>query len=49
MKNRILSLIFGMFVLSVLASCGGGGNNVSLANNTNTDWDQMVWDQDDWS
>ena len=49
MKNRILSLIFGMFVLLVLAGCGGGGNNQPPANNTNTDWDQMVWDQDEWS
>lgn len=52
-------LIVMAFLLS-LAGCGGGGGGSSDDDSTTTDdtttpdegssnWDQMVWDQDDWA
>lgn len=39
-----------VFSLTVLISCGGGGGGGGSSSNQNQDsnWDTMVWDQDNW-
>ena len=53
MKKLIRIYATGIFIaLSVLllTGCGGGGGGSNPPpNNANTDWDQLVWDQDNWS
>ena len=58
MLKRISHLIFITFLTILLFACGGGGGGGAPAaddgagsppaNNTNTDWDQLIWDQDNW-
>ncbi|VAX01233.1 hypothetical protein MNBD_GAMMA21-1973 [hydrothermal vent metagenome] len=49
-RNYLIALT--LMASALLTGCGGGGGggggNTPPANN-NADWDQMVWDQDDWS
>ncbi len=55
MLKRISYLIFIPLFCILLFACGGGdappaddGATAPPANNTNTNWDQLVWDQDNW-
>jgi hypothetical protein len=42
-KIMVILLLALLFVLPVCGGGGGGGSGGS------SDWDQMVWDQDDWA
>ncbi len=50
MKNKASSpaylIVLATLTAVLLAGCGGGAD--PSPNNTNTNWDQLVWDQDDW-
>ena len=53
MKIRILKLIIIMTLTGVLFGCGGGGGSSNPeppppVDTSSSDWDAMVWDQDDW-
>lgn len=52
MKNTKLNrLTFMLVIIGFLASCGGGGADPeppSPVDTSSSDWDSMVWDQDDW-
>ena len=48
--KAIFKLLVMLFVtLSVLAACGGGGGDVPPPQQGSSDWDTMVWNQDNWS
>jgi len=36
-----------LFIVS-LSACGGGGSDTPPTEGNNSDWDNMVWDQDNW-
>ncbi len=44
----VLALGFCACLLSMLAACGGGGGGGGGGGTGSSDWDTMVWDQDDW-
>lgn len=44
---KLLAMLF--ICLSVLSACGGGGGDAPPPQQGSSDWDTMVWDQDDWS
>ena len=46
-KNWLVLASLGL----ALTACGGGGGggDTPPANNSNSTWDQMVWDQDNWN
>ena len=50
-SKRVLTGISVLFVLAMLTACGGGGGDSAPppppASNSN--WDQMTWDQDKWT
>lgn len=50
--RRLLALGVFALLLFPLAGCGGGGGSngggTGDDNATNGNWDQLVWDQDDW-
>jgi hypothetical protein len=52
-KGKFSSLgriAFVLWVLIILCGCGGGGGgDGNTTPQTNSDWDQMVWDQNDWA
>ena len=51
-KHRNLSkLTFIFIIISLLSSCGGGGTDPEPpppVDTSSSDWDSMVWDQDNW-
>ena len=48
-RPRRLRLLTLMGLLLVLASCGGGGGGSSVDETGSSNWDEMVWDEDDWA
>lgn len=42
---------FGLLLLglSFLSACGGGGGDAPPPQQGSSEWDSMVWDQDNWS
>jgi hypothetical protein len=54
MKNTKLNkLAFILTIIGFLSSCGGGGGGPDPeppppVDTSSSDWDSMVWDQDDW-
>jgi len=51
--KTISKVVVLLAVLAGLAACGGGGGGDSNSNpnpppSGTTNWDQMVWDQDNW-
>ena len=53
MKNKTSSpgylIVLALLASVLLTACGGGGGGNPPPTNVNTDWDQLVWDQDNWS
>ena len=47
--KRGLSRVFILFVLAMLAGCGGGGGGTPTTPTGSSNWDALVWDQDNWS
>ena len=47
--KRGLSRVFILFVLAMLAGCGGGGGGAPPPSTGSSNWDALVWDQDNWS
>ena len=45
-RSTRLRLLTVMGLLLLLAGCGGGGGG---GDESSSDWDEMVWDQDDWT
>lgn len=45
-KQFLLKLIFIVSYVLLLTGCGGDGTAPAPEGNSN--WDQMVWDQDNW-
>ena len=43
--------LWGLLLLAtiVLAGCGGSGGGGGSNNPTGSNWDEMVWDQDNWA
>ena len=49
MQQR-LSVLFLFLISLFLSSCGGGGGgDAPQPQQNNSDWDVMVWEQDNWS
>ena len=52
LSNKLLLLLLLLPLLALLGGCGGGGgggSKVPLPPSGSSNWDQMVWDQDDWA
>lgn len=45
MRKTGLRLLFAFAIAASLTACGGGGGGGGSANN----WDELVWDQGNWS
>ena len=52
MKNTKINRLAFIIIIGFLASCGGGGDSEPEPPPPppvgSSDWDSMVWDQDDW-
>ena len=50
-NKRSLTVVSILFVLATLAGCGGGGGGGSTPPppTGSSNWDALVWDQDNWS
>ncbi len=50
--KRATVIVLSMFCLVLLSACGGGsggdGGGGTPPATGNSNWDQMVWDRDDW-
>jgi len=49
--KKLNKLAFFLIIISFIASCGGGGGGgggTDPVDTSSSDWDSMVWDQDDW-
>ncbi len=44
-KRKRIGIWFALLLSLLLSACGGGGGGNSGSSN----WDSMVWDQDDWA
>ena len=49
MKLKLLKVLLAFSLLALLGACGGGGGGAAPPAGGSSDWDQMVWDQDNWS
>ena len=53
MSRLITPRVFLLIVLSAFtAGCGsggGGGDSSSTPTPSSSDWDSLIWDQDDWA
>ena len=52
-QSSLYKLTFIFIIISLLSSCSGGGNEGATTSpppvdTSSSDWDSMVWDQDDW-
>lgn len=51
-KRKVFKLtsaaIFILLFLVAVTGCGGNGGGGSASNGDGSDWDTMVWDQDNW-
>ncbi len=48
MKSTLLIKVLTLTAFLVLLSgCGGGGNNDNSGSSSN--WDEMIWDKDNWA
>lgn len=49
-QKKLNRLTFVLFIIGFLSSCGGGGSDggTTLEDTSTSEWDSMVWDQDDW-
>ncbi len=45
----VIPIVMGMLITACGSGGGGGGNNNSSTPSGSSDWDTMVWDQDDWA
>ncbi len=44
--SSVIKTVLLLAFVAVLAGCGGGGGDGGAQGSSN--WDEMVWDQDNW-
>lgn len=49
MQKLIRNALYILFTVLFISACGGGGGGSPPPEEGSSNWDEMVWDQDDWS
>ena len=49
MNSIFIKTILALAFVTLLSGCGGGGGSGGGGSGSSSNWDEMVWDQDNWA